>query len=129
MRSVNKVILMGNLGADPEVRSTKTGKSVTNFSLATNNEWRDQEGEMQRTADFHRIITWQGLAENCGKHLKKGSAVYIEGRLHNRNYEDKDKKRHYVTEVTADKVNFIQTKRTKDGDKIGVAEQEEAVAA
>ncbi len=129
MRSVNKVILMGNLGADPEMRSTTTGKTVTNFSLATNNEWRDQDGEMQRTADFHRIIAWQGLGENCGKYLKKGSAVYIEGRLHNRSYDDKEKKRHFVTEVTADKVNFIQTKRTKEGEKVELEETNEAVAA
>jgi single-strand DNA-binding protein len=128
MRSVNKVILMGNLGADPEMCSTKTGKTVTNFSLATNNEWFDQEGEKQKTTDFHRIIAWQNLGQNCGKHLLKGSAVYIEGRLHNRSFEDKDKKRRYVTEVTADKVHFLQTKRTKDGEKIGIKSEEEVVA-
>ena len=128
MRSVNKVILMGNLGANPEMRSTTTGRTVTQFPLATNNEWFDEDGEKQKSADFHRIITWQGLAENCGKHLKKGSAVYVEGRLHNRSYEDKDKKRHYVTEVTADRVHFIQTKRTKDGEKVGIREEEEVAA-
>lgn len=104
------------------MRSTTTGKTVTSFPLATNNEWSDDNGERQRTTDFHRIITWQGLGENCGKHLKKGSAVYIEGRIHNRSFEDKDKKRRYVTEITADRVNFIQTKRTKDGEKIGIKE-------
>ncbi len=129
MRSVNKVILMGNLGAPPEMRSTKTGKTVTNFSLATNNEWRDEQGEAQRTTDFHKVIAWQNLGEICGKHLKKGSAVYIEGRLHNRSYEDKDNNRRYITEVTADKVNFIQTKRTKQGDKVGLEEAGEPVAA
>lgn len=128
MRSVNKVILMGNLGADPEMRSTKTGKTVTNFSLATSNEWLDQEGEKQHTTDFHKIIAWKGLGENCGKHLKKGSAVFVEGRLHNRSYEDKDEKRHFITEVTAEKVHFIQSKRTKDGERIGIKEEEEVVA-
>ncbi|MBT5016664.1 single-stranded DNA-binding protein [Candidatus Peregrinibacteria bacterium] len=129
MRSVNKVILMGNLGGPPEMRSTKTGKTVTNFSLATNNEWQNQEGEQQKTTDFHKVIAWQGLGEICGKHLKKGSPVYIEGRLHNRSYEDKEKNRRYVTEVTADKVNFIQTKSTKDGEKVGLKEAGEPVAA
>lgn len=116
---------MGNLGADPEMRSTKTGKTVTNFPLATSNEWMDQEGERQHTTDFHKIIAWQGLGENCGKHLKKGSAVFVEGRLHNRSYEDKDEKRHFITEVTAEKVHFIQSKRTKDGERIGIKEEEE----
>lgn len=132
MRSVNKVILMGNLAADPELRSTKTGKSVANFAIATNNVWRNDDGEKQSTADFHRVIAWQGLANLCEKYLKKGSPVYIEGRLHNRNFEDKEKQRHFVTEITAESVNFIQTKRNKDGDQVMIKEDEEekeAVAA
>ncbi|MDP2625116.1 MAG: single-stranded DNA-binding protein, partial [Candidatus Peregrinibacteria bacterium] len=114
---------------DPEIRSTKTGKTVANFALATNNEWRDSDGEEQRSVDFHRIIAWQGLGENCGKHLRKGSAIYIEGRIHNRSYEDKDKKRQYITEITADRVNFIQTKNTKEGQKVVIEETGELVEA
>lgn len=110
MRSVNKVILMGNLAADPELRSTPTGKDVASFSLATNKEWRNPEGEMKRSTDFHRVVAWQGLA-NATRILKKGSSVYIEGQLHTRSYEDKDKKRHFITEINADRVNFIQIKK------------------
>jgi len=116
---------MGNLAADPEMRTTPTGKVVTSFPLATNNEWRDSEGARQRTTDFHRIISWQGLAQICGKNLKKGSAVYVEGRLHNRSYEDKSKTRHYVTEITADNVNFIHIKKEKEGDKVVLEDKED----
>ncbi|EKD93706.1 MAG: hypothetical protein ACD_28C00077G0010 [uncultured bacterium] len=124
MRSVNKVILMGNLAADPELRSTKTGRSITTFPLATHSEWRDNEGEMRKSTDFHRIITWQGLADHCNKHLKKGSAIYIEGKLQNRTYEDKNKAKHYITEVTAESVNFIRTHKGKEGENVVIAEEE-----
>ena len=120
---------MGNLVADPDLRATQTGKKVANFAIATNNVWRNENGEQQSTADFHRVIAWQGLADQCEKYLKKGNPVYIEGRLHNRNYEDKEKNRHFVTEITAEKVNFIQTKRAKEGDQVMLSEDEEAVAA
>jgi len=120
---------MGNLAADPELRATKTGKNVANFAIATNNVWKNDEGEQQSTADFHRIIAWQGLADQCEKYLKKGSPVYIEGRIHNRNYEDKEKNRHFLTEITAEKVHFIQTKHNKQGDQVMLQEEEEAVAA
>lgn len=129
MRSVNKVILMGNLVADPEVRSTKSGKNVANFAIATNNVWHNDDGERQTTADFHRVIAWQGLAEQCEKYLSKGSPVYIEGRIHNRSYEDKDNQRRFFTEITAERVNFIQTKRAKDGEQVMLREEEEPVAA
>lgn len=124
MRSVNKVILMGNLAADPEMRSTTTGKTVTNFPLATNSEWYDDNGEKQKAADFHRVVTWQGLAEACGKTLTKGSAVYVEGRIRNRSFEDKNGDKRYVTEVTADRVNFIQIKRTTEGEEVGLEDTE-----
>lgn len=129
MRSVNKVLLMGNLGANPELKTTKTGKNIATFSLATSNEWRDKEGELQKSTDFHRIVVWQRMADHCHRYLKKGSAVYVEGQLHNRTYEDKDKRKHYVNEITAEKVNFIQTRRGKDGDKVEMEEAEEMVAA
>jgi len=109
---------MGNLAADPEMRTTPTGKVVTSFALATNSDWRDSEGKRQRTTDFHRITAWQGLGTICGKNLKKGSAIYVEGRLHNHSYEDKNKSRHYVTEINADSVNFIRIKKEKEGDKV-----------
>lgn len=129
MRSVNKIILMGNLGADPELKTTKTGKSVATFSLATSNEWRDKEGEVQKSTDFHRVVAWQKMADHCHQYLKKGSPVYVEGQLHNRTYEDKEKKKHYVNEITADRVNFISTQKSKEGDKVVMEESEEMVAA
>lgn len=129
MRSVNKVILMGNLVAEPELKTTKNGRNVANFAIATNNVWHNDEGERQNTADFHKVIAWQGLADLCQKYLVKGSPVYIEGRLHNRSYEDKEKQRRYLTEITAEKVNFIQTNHGKQGDQVMLREEEEAVAA
>jgi single-strand DNA-binding protein len=121
---------MGNLTATPELRSTTTGKNVANFSVATNNVWRNDEGERQSTADFHRVVAWQGLADQCEKYLSKGSPVYIEGRLHTRSYEDKESNKKSYTEITAEKVNFIQTKRAKEGDQVMLREnEEEAVAA
>lgn len=100
-------MLMGNLTADPELRKTKTGKSVVTFSLATNNEWFDNEGELQKTSDFHRVVAWEGLAEVSKKYLKKGSAVFLEGRLSNRSYEGKDKIRRFVTEVVATSLHLM----------------------
>ncbi|HCW32842.1 MAG: single-strand binding protein, single-strand DNA-binding protein [Candidatus Peregrinibacteria bacterium GW2011_GWE2_39_6] len=126
MRSVNKVILMGNLAAAPEMRSTPTGKNIATFSLATNNEWRNSAGENQRSTDFHRVVVWNGLATQCEKFLKKGSAIYLEGRLHNRSYEGNDKKRHYVTEITAEQINFIRLKKTKDGDMVSLETQDDS---
>jgi single-strand DNA-binding protein len=127
MRSVNKVILMGNLAADPEMRSTPSGKTVANFRLATNSEWRNKEGEKQKNTDFHRVCAWQGLAETCEKYLKKGSSIYLEGRLHNKSYEAKDKTTKYYTEITADQVNFIQSKNKKSGPEIIIEDAETAV--
>ncbi len=114
MKSVNRVQLMGNLAADPELRSTKSGKNLATFSVATNAEWKDTNGEKQKRADFHRIVAWQGLGENCAKYLKKGSAVFVEGELHNYSYEDKDKQRRSYTEITAGDVHFLQSKKTEE---------------
>jgi len=125
MRSVNKVILMGNLTADPELRTTKSGKNVAHFSLATNNSWRDDEGNKKSSAEFHRVTTWQTVANNCSKYLKKGSPVYVEGRLRNRSYEGNDKRTHYITEVNAERVHFISTKK----DQVLLQENSEVMAA
>lgn len=129
MRSVNKVILMGNLAADPEVKSTQTGKMLAQFAVATNNVWRDESGEKKTSADFHRVVTWQSQAELCQKFLKKGSPVYVEGRIHNRSFEDKEKKRHYITEITADVINFISTKNSQGMEQVMLHEEEDTVAA
>jgi single-strand DNA-binding protein len=114
MRSVNKVTFLGHLVADPELKTTKSGKSVLSFALATNNEWRNTEGEKQESTDFHRIVVWEKLAEICAKHLFKGSPIYMEGRLSNRSYEGKDKIRRYITETIANSVHILKWKAEKN---------------
>jgi single-strand DNA-binding protein len=106
-RGINKVILIGNLGQDPELRYTPSGAAVANFSVATNETWNDKEGNTQERTEWHRIVAWRRLAEICGEYLKKGSQVYIEGRLQTRSWEDKDGVKRYVTEVIARELQML----------------------
>jgi single-strand DNA-binding protein len=100
--SVNKVILVGKLGADPEVRYTSGGSAVATFSIATNERWNDKNtGEKQERTEWHRIVAWGRLAEICGEYLSKGKQVYIEGRLQTRSWDDRDGNKRYTTEVVA----------------------------
>jgi single-strand DNA-binding protein len=100
--SVNKVILIGKLGADPEVRYTAGGSAVANFSIATNERWNDKStGERQERTEWHRIVAWGRLGEICGEYLSKGKQVYIEGRLQTRSWDDRDGNKRYMTEVVA----------------------------
>ncbi len=105
--SVNKVILIGRLGKDPEMRFTQNGKPVTNFSIATNEVWSDQAGGKQERTEWHRIITWGKLAENCAKLLSKGKLVYIEGRLQTRSWDDRDGNKRYTTEIVANRMQIM----------------------
>ena len=89
-RGINKVILIGNVGADPELLYTPSGAAVTNFNVATNESWTDKSGERQDQTEWHRIVAWSRLAEICNQYLRKGSKVYIEGRLQTRNWEGQD---------------------------------------
>ncbi len=105
-RSVNKVILVGHLGRDAETRFTPGGAACTNFSVATNRRWKDQQtGEWKEETDWHRIVLWR--SENLANYLTKGTQVYIEGRLQTRSYDDKDGKKVYSTEVVADNVILL----------------------
>ena len=105
-RSVNKVILLGHLGKDAETRYTTAGAAVTNFTLATNRRWKDQQtGEWKEETDWHNIVLWR--SENISSYLTKGKQVYIEGRLRTRSYDDKDGNKRYVTEVYADDVILL----------------------
>lgn len=106
---------MGNLAADPDLRETNSGKMVANFAIATNLKWKDSEGLEKRSTDFHRIIAWNKLGEICGEYLKKGSGVYLEGKLRNRSYETKEGEKKYMTEIVADDINILTWKKTKDG--------------
>jgi single-strand DNA-binding protein len=108
MAGVNKVILVGRLGRDPEIRYTPSGAAVANFTIATSEEWRDKEsGEKQERTEWHRIVAWRRLGEICGEYLKKGSQVYIEGRLQTRDWEDRDGNRRYTTEIIAQNMQML----------------------
>lgn len=107
MASVNKVILVGNLGRDPEIRYTQQGTAVANFSLATTDRFKNRSGEMQERTEWHRIVAWDKLAEICGQYLAKGRQVYIEGRLQTRDWEDKDGNKRSTTEVVAQTMQML----------------------
>ncbi|MDA8382419.1 MAG: single-stranded DNA-binding protein [Betaproteobacteria bacterium] len=107
MASVNKVILIGNLGADPEVRYMPSGDAVTNARLATTDTWKDKNGEKQERTEWHRVSFFGKLAEIAGEYLKKGSAVYVEGRLQTRKWQDKDGQERYTTEIVADRMQML----------------------
>lgn len=100
-RGVNKVILIGNLGADPELRYTGSGTAVCNMRLATNESYKDSDGQLVEKTEWHNVVAWARLAEICGEYLKKGSQVYFEGSLQTRQWEDKDGQTRYTTEVKA----------------------------
>lgn len=107
MASVNKVILVGNLGKDPESRYLPDGGAVCNFSVATTDKWKDKSGEQQERTEWHRVSTFSKLAEICGEYLKKGSQVYIEGRLQTRKWTDKEGRDRYTTEIVADRMQML----------------------
>lgn len=109
MASVNKVILVGNLCKDPVARTMESGNTVCNFSMATNEEWKDKQGQKQSKVEYHNISTWGKTAEICEKYLAKGKQVYIEGKLQTRSYE-KDGVTKYVTEINANSVQFLGNK-------------------
>ena len=106
--SVNKVILIGNLGSDPELRFTPSGVQVANFSLATSESWTDKAGERQERTEWHRIVLWRRLAEVAGQYLKKGSKIYIEGKLQTRSWEDQNGQKRYTTEVVANSMEMLE---------------------
>lgn len=107
MAGVNKAILVGNLGRDPELRQTPNGQSVVNFTLATSETWTDKSGERVERTEWHRIVAWGRTAEMCNQYLSKGRTVYVEGRIQTREWEDKDGNKRYTTEINANTVNFI----------------------
>ena len=108
MAGINKVILIGNLGRDPELRYTQNGQPVANFSLATSEQWTDKNsGEKVERTEWHRIVVWGRSAEHCSQYLAKGRTVYIEGRLQTREWEDKEGQKRSTTEVNAQTVQFL----------------------
>lgn len=111
--SVNKVILVGNLGKDPELRYTPSGAAVATFSLATTNPFKDKEGNKQ--TEWHNIVAWRQLAEICGKFLHKGKQVYIEGRIQTRSYDDRDGNKRYITEIVAEQMQMLGSRDEQGG--------------
>ncbi|MBI5471771.1 MAG: single-stranded DNA-binding protein [Ignavibacteriae bacterium] len=107
-KGLNKVMLIGNLGKDPELRYTSSGVAVATFSMATTESWKDQDGNQQEKTEWHNIVAWRKLAEICGEWLKKGKRVYIEGRIQNRSYDDKNTgQKRYITEIVADNMIML----------------------
>lgn len=104
---VNKAIIVGNLGKDPEVRFTPSGQAVANFTVATNDSWTDKQGQKQERVEWHRIVVWGKLAELCGEYLTKGRQCYVEGRIQTREWTDKEGKKNYTTEIVANSVQFL----------------------
>ncbi len=120
MRSLNKVLLIGNLTRDPEIMDFDSGVKMAKFTLATNRNWKSKLGEKKEYTDFHNIIAWRRLAETCVEYLKKGSAVLVEGKMQTNKFQDKEGKTKTVTEVHADEVNFITYKKKNDVDEINL---------
>lgn len=108
MAGINKAILIGRLGSDPEVRYTPSGVAVANFSIATSEEWKDKDtGEKQERTEWHRIVAWRRLGEICGEYLSKGRQVYVEGRIQTRSWEDREGNKRYTTEIVATDIQFL----------------------
>jgi len=119
MRSVNKVMMIGHLAADPEVRTTQTGKKVSNFPLATNRDWvseNDTNGKVR--TDFHKVVAWGKLADIVEEHLVKGAGVYVEGCLLNRTYELPDKQKRFVTEIRLDVLKILTWKKQEGANRV-----------
>jgi single-strand DNA-binding protein len=115
-RGVNKVILIGNLGADPETRYTQGGSAVSNFRLATSSSWRDrQSGEMQEQTEWHRIVCFGRTGEIAGEYLRKGSKVYVEGRIQTRKWQDQSGQERYTTEIVANELQMLDSRGGDSG--------------
>jgi single-strand DNA-binding protein len=124
MAGVNKVILVGNLGKDPEVKYLDNGVAVANFSLATTENYKNKQGERVSQTEWHNIVLWRGLAEVAEKYLKKGSSIYIEGKIKNRKWEDKDGNTRYNTEILGDNMTMLGTKPSTEETSLKTNTQE-----
>lgn len=120
--SLNKVLLIGHLGADPESRFMTSGSAVTNFNLATNESWKSAEGDIKDKTEWHRVVIFGKKAETAAEYMKKGQLVFIEGRLQTRSWEDKDKVKRYTTEILCD--NFTMLGRKGDGGSTGSSQKD-----
>jgi single-strand DNA-binding protein len=119
MASLNKVMLIGNLGKDPEVRYTTSGQAVASFSLATSEKFKNRNGEMEERTEWHNVVLWGRQAEIAGEYLSKGKTVYIEGRLQTRKWQDKDGRDRWTTEIVGDRMQMIGSKGEGGGARQG----------
>ena len=116
---VNKAILIGNLGSDPEVKYTPSGVPVANVSLATNESWTDRNGERQERTEWHRLVFWRKLAEIVGQYLRKGSKVYVEGRIETRSWDDQNGQKRYTTEIVVNDMQMLDSRGEMEGAAAG----------
>jgi single-strand DNA-binding protein len=124
MAGINKVILIGNLGKDPEVRSLEGGAKVASFSLATSESYKTKDGQKVDQTEWHNIVVWRGLAEVAEKYLKKGSQIYLEGKIRTRSWDDKEGNKKYITEIIADTFTMLGSKRDDAPQNSNVQSQE-----
>jgi single-strand DNA-binding protein len=127
MSGVNKVLIIGRLGIDPEVKTLSSGQQVATFSVATSENWNDRDGQKQERTEWHRIVVWGKLAELCGKYLTKGRQVYLEGRLQTRSWDDKNGQKRYTTEIVAQNVQFLGSQNNPSHGHAGAAAGASAV--
>jgi single-strand DNA-binding protein len=116
MASLNKAMIIGNLGKDPEIRSTTSGQSVATFSLATGEKFKNKSGEWDERTEWHNVVLWGKLAEIAGQYLAKGKTVYIEGRIQTRKWQDKDGRDRYTTEIVGDKMQMLSSRGESKAD-------------
>ena len=128
MASVNKVILIGNLGRDPEMRTTPQGTSLARFSVATSTTWKDASGAKQERKEWHEVVAWEKLAQICGEYLHKGKMVYIEGSLQTRSWEDQAGQKRYKTEIKANNVVMLSPPPRSDAARPAPAREESEAA-
>jgi len=117
-RTLNKVMLIGNVGKDPELKHTPSGIPVVSFNLATTDSWRDRTGTLQEHTDWHSVVAWRGLAEICYKLVKKGTRIYVEGKLQTRKVDDKNGNRKRIVEILIDNMLLLDGKKKKDMDNL-----------
>ena len=112
-RTLNKVMLIGNVGKDPDVNFTPTGVKVAQFRMATSESWKDKDGAIQEHTDWHTIVAWRGLADIVERLIHRGSRIYVEGKIQTRTYDDKEGQKRYVTEIVADNILLLDAKRAE----------------
>lgn len=125
---VNRAILVGRLGRDPEIRYTSSGTPVANFSVATNERWKDQQGETQERTEWHKVVVWGKLAEICNQYLTKGQLVYLEGRIQSREWDDRDGNKRYTTEVVASEMKMLGGRGSERSSDPGKRQEDTAQA-